>query len=84
VVNDRLPEGLPIGTPIAHKTGDRRNWAHDAGVISAPRGDVVIVVLSGPWPLPCCDAEHSGQSERVAFGAIAELGRLVYEAVVSG
>jgi beta-lactamase class A len=79
-VNDRLPTGLPSGTAIAHKTGDVRHWAHDAGVITTPRGDVLLAVLSGPWPLPCCDADHPGEAERVAFGAIADLGRLIYDA----
>jgi beta-lactamase class A len=80
-VNDRLPTALPPGTSIAHKTGDVPGWAHDAGVITTPRGDVLLVVLSGPWPLPCCDADHPGEHERVAFGAIGELGRAVYDAV---
>lgn len=80
-VNDRLPLGLPAGTPIAHKTGDIRTWAHDAGVITTPKGDVLLAVLSGPWPLPCCDADRPGEAERVAFGTIAELGRRIYEAV---
>jgi beta-lactamase class A len=77
-VNDRLPVGLPPGTPLAHKTGDRLHWAHDAGVITTPRGDVIVVALSGPWDAPCCDADHPGPSEATAFGAIAELGREVY------
>jgi len=38
-------------------------------------------VLSGPWALPCCDADHPGPSEAVAFGAIARLGRAVYDAI---
>jgi beta-lactamase class A len=80
-VNDRLPTGLPAGTPIAHKTGDRRTVAHDAGVITTRRGDIVVVVLSGPWPLPCCDADHPGEPERIAFAAIAGLGRAVYDAL---
>jgi beta-lactamase class A len=80
-VNDRLPLGLPPGTPLAHKTGDRLHWAHDAGVVTTPRGDVVIAVLSGPWNAPCCDADHPGPAEAEAFGAIAELGREVYIAV---
>jgi beta-lactamase class A len=80
-VDDRLPQGLPSGTPIAHKTGDIRQWAHDAGVITTPHGDVVIAVLSGPWPFPCCDADHPGAAERIAFGAIADLGRAVFEAI---
>ncbi|HVW31497.1 MAG TPA: serine hydrolase [Acidimicrobiia bacterium] len=80
-VNDRLPVGLPAGTPIAHKTGDRRHWAHDAGIITAPGGDVLLVVLSGPWPEPCCDADHPGPGEQRAFGAIADLARRVWAAV---
>jgi len=80
-VNDRLPQGLPPGTPIAHKTGDIRHYAHDAGVITTATGDVVVAVLSGPWPLPCCDADHPGDAERIAFSAIAQLGRGVYDAI---
>jgi beta-lactamase class A len=80
-VNDRLPAGLPASTPIAHKTGDIRTWAHDAGVITTPNGDVLVAILSGPWPPPCCDADHPGEAERVAFGKIAELGRSIYDAV---
>src|SRR5439155_11569697 len=59
-INDRLPAGLPPGTPIAHKTGDRLHWAHDAGIVTTPRGELLLVVLSGPWPAPCCDADHPG------------------------
>ena len=77
-VNDRLPTGLPPGTPIAHKTGDRIGWAHDTGVITTPKGDVLLAVLSGQWKAPCCDADHPGPAEKVAFGAIADLGRQVY------
>jgi len=80
-VNDRLPTGLPPGTPIAHKTGDRRTVAHDAGIITTARGPLLLAVLSGPWPLPCCDADHPGAAEAKAFAAIAGLGRVVYEAM---
>jgi beta-lactamase class A len=80
-VSDRLPVGLPPGTPLAHKTGDRVHWAHDAGIISAPGGEVLLVVLSGPWPAPCCDADHPGPGEERAFGAIAELARRVWSSL---
>ena len=82
-VDDRLPQGLPPGTPIAHKTGDIRHYAHDAGVITTPSGDVLLAVLSGPWALPCCDADHPGEAERLAFGTIARLGRAIYDAIAS-
>ena len=80
-VNDRLPAGLPPGTPIAHKTGDRTGWAHDAGIITTPRGDLLLVVLSGPWPSPCCHEETIGPLEREAFHAIGTMGGLAYQAV---
>jgi beta-lactamase class A len=80
-VNDRLPLGMPPGTPIAHKTGDRQHWAHDAGVITTPAGELVLVVLSGPWPAPCCDADHPGPAEAKAFGAIIDLAHEVYGAM---
>lgn len=79
-VRDRFPLGLPAATPLAHKTGDRVGWAHDAGIFSTPSGDVLLVALSGPWPPPCCDADRPGPAEVVAFGALADLARVVYAA----
>jgi beta-lactamase class A len=77
-VDDRLPVGLPPGTPIAHKTGDRTGWAHDAGVVTAPRGDYLVVVLTGPWAAPCCHEETLGPADRAAFGAIADVSARVW------
>jgi beta-lactamase class A len=74
-VNDRLTLGLAPGTPLAHKTGDRQHWAHDAGIATLSGRELLIVVLSGPWPAPCCDAERPGAAEAKAFGAIAGLAR---------
>ena len=67
-VNDRLPLGLPEGTPIAHKTGDLIGlcWA-DVGIVYSPGGDYVLCVIS------------DGQaSEREAKSATAALSREVY------
>ena len=72
-VNDRLSRGLPSGTPFAHKTGDRTGWAHDAGVITSPTGDYLVVALSGPYPAPCCHAEAPGPAEATAFAAFSDL-----------
>ena len=68
-VNDRLPLGLPAGTPIAHKTGDLIGlcWA-DVGIVYSPGGDYVLCVIS------------DGQaSESEAKSAAAELSRQIYE-----
>jgi beta-lactamase class A len=46
VVNNRLPAKLPADVQVAHKTGNIDNVVHDAGVIFAPAGPVVVVVLT--------------------------------------
>ena len=67
-VNDRLPLGLPEGTPIAHKTGDLAGlcWA-DAGIVYSPGGDYILCVISDGTP-----------SEREAKDAMASLSAQVY------
>ncbi|HVX29358.1 MAG TPA: serine hydrolase [Nitrolancea sp.] len=45
-INDRLPADLPSGTKVAHKTGDLDGLLHDAGVIYAPAGPIVVVVMT--------------------------------------
>jgi beta-lactamase class A len=82
-VRDRLPLGLPTGTKIAHKTGDRTHWGHDAGVITTPGGDVLVVVLTGPWDASCCDAERPDAAERRAFALIGDVARLVFDALAA-
>jgi beta-lactamase class A len=82
-VNDRIPPALPPGTPLAHKTGDRTQWAHDAGVVTTPNGDVIVVVLTGPWPSPCCHEERIGALEREAFAVIGNVARRVYDWVAA-
>jgi beta-lactamase class A len=51
-VNNRLPQGLPAGTTIAHKTGDLDGVTHDAGIVFGPKTDYIVVVTSGPWSTP--------------------------------
>jgi beta-lactamase class A len=45
-INDRLPADLPPGTKVSHKTGDLDALMHDVGVIYAPRGPIVVVVMT--------------------------------------
>jgi beta-lactamase class A len=51
-VNNRLPQGLPGGTVIAHKTGDLDGVVHDAGIVYGPKTNYLVVVTSGPWNAP--------------------------------
>ena len=45
-LNDKIPEYLPVSVTVAHKTGELDNVTHDAGIIYAPDGDYILVVLS--------------------------------------
>lgn len=64
-VNDRLPALLPDDVTVAHKTGNWDEFVHDVGVIYAPSGTYLIVVLS----------EEGGED---ATERIAQLSRAVY------
>ncbi len=67
-VNDRLPRGLPEGTPVAHKTGDLIGLCRaDAGIVFSPGGDYVLCVLS--------DGQGGEEQEK---NAVAELSARVY------
>ncbi len=67
-ISDRLPAWLPEGTRVAHKTGNLEGLVHDVGVVYAPTGPVVVVVLT----------EGLGEDQANEF--IAKVGRLTYEA----
>lgn len=55
-INNRLPQGVPDGTSIAHKTADLEGYSHDGGIFYTPGGDYILVVMSGPWPNGYADA----------------------------
>ncbi len=45
-LNFLIPDNLPDGLPVAHKTGNLLDLMHDAGIVYAPNGPFVIVVLA--------------------------------------
>lgn len=51
-VNNRLPQGLPAGTTIAHKTGDLDGYTHDAGIVFGPKTDYLVVMMGAPGSQP--------------------------------
>jgi beta-lactamase class A len=69
-----IPAGVPAGTPVAHKTGWITGVLHDAAVVY-PRGRApyVLVVLT-----------RGVAEQREARGAIVEVSRAVYAALVGG
>ena len=46
LIRDRLPRYLPEGTVVGHKTGNWDGLVHDAGIIWAPLGPIIVVVMS--------------------------------------
>ncbi|MGA7671464.1 MAG: serine hydrolase [Nitrolancea sp.] len=68
-INDRLPAGVPDGTRVAHKTGDLDNSVHDVGVIYAPNGPIVVVVLSDEVENREDVVEFIRQVAQLAYGA---------------
>jgi len=65
--NEGIPKYLPTGLEIAHKTGEIDYYKHNAGLVSGPGLDYVIVVLSES------DSPY-GAEERIAV-----LSKDVYE-----
>ncbi|HVR10018.1 MAG TPA: serine hydrolase [Thermoanaerobaculia bacterium] len=68
--NEKIPAGLPPGTPVAHKTGDITGIHHDAGIVFAPgEAPYVLVVLTAGF-----------DKEETANRFIASLSRSIWEA----
>ncbi len=66
-IADLIPAGLPAGVPIAHKTGTLDVYLHDAGIVRAPGGDMVLIVMT----------EHA--SFNGAMEAIHEIAATAFE-----
>lgn len=66
--NEKIPAGLPKGTPVAHKTGDITGIHHDAAIVFPPgKSPYILVVLT------------SGLAdEKAANQLIAEISRVVW------
>ncbi len=68
-LNNKIPKYLPKNLFIAHKTGELDEFNHDVGIVFAPSGDYIIVVLS----------ESDVSSRYLAEERIAILSRDVYQ-----
>lgn len=45
-LNDRIPKYLPKDIRVMHKTGELDRVKHDVGIVSAPTGDYILVLMS--------------------------------------
>lgn len=65
---NRLRAGLPEGWQLGHKTGLLRKACHDAGIVFSPRGDYLLVVMTGDVP-----------NYRKAKSFISSVGKITYK-----
>lgn len=66
-LNNKLPKQLPKEAIIAHKTGEIGYFSHDGGIVYAPKGDYIIVVLS--------ETDYPPGAE----DKVAQISKVVYE-----
>jgi beta-lactamase class A len=45
-LDNKIPRLLPTPVEVAHKTGELYGFSHDAGIVYAPSGPYILVVLS--------------------------------------
>ena len=74
-IRDRIPALLPSNVPIAHKTGRLDRSAHDAGIIYAPGGAYVLVLLTEGSPSQNWNPGHEAirQLAALSYTAYGEL-----------
>ena len=68
-VNDRIPWFLPDDIEVAHKTGRLDRFAHDAGIVYAPGGPYLLVLLT-----------EGAATQQQGYEAIRSLAELSYTA----
>jgi beta-lactamase class A len=66
--NEGIPSGLPVGTRVAHKTGEITKIHHDAAIVYAPRPFVLVILVRG--------LANEQESSRL----MAEIARALYQA----
>ena len=67
--NEKIPAGLPPGTPVAHKTGDITGFHHDAAIVYPPgEKPYILVVMTEGY-----------QDQKEADRTIAAISQVVWE-----
>jgi beta-lactamase class A len=64
--NEAIPAGLPVGTRVAHKTGEVTKIHHDAAIVYGPRPFLLVILVRG-----IAESEDSA-------ALMAELTRRIY------
>lgn len=69
MTNSRIPQGVPYGTPVAHKTGTFGGRTNDAGIVYSPDGPYVLALFN-----------HGEADEKTASSALARVSEAVFRA----
>jgi beta-lactamase class A len=77
-VKDRIPRLLPPGTVVAHKTGEVDATKNDCGIVYAKDHPYVFCALTTD------NADRRWVADNEALITVAELSRLVYDALTGG
>jgi len=76
---DRIPQQLPEGTDVAHKTGSLRGIRNDAGIVYAPAGPYVISLFSKRLDDPVAGVDALAKiSQYVWEGFVGPVPKTVY------
>jgi beta-lactamase class A len=78
MVNDRIPRLLPPEATVAHKTGEVDDTRNDCGIVYAKNHDFVFCALTRE------NQDKRWVNDNAALVTIAELARMVYDALVGG
>jgi len=66
--NEGIPSGLPVGTRVAHKTGEITKIHHDAAIVYAPKPFVLVILVRGL------------AEEKESAALMGEITRMLYQA----
>jgi beta-lactamase class A len=74
--NSLLPEPLPAGTQVAHKTGTLHDTLNDVGIVYAGEDPYVIAVMTTDLPTLESGKRFIRGVSRMAYTALGKLGTL--------
>lgn len=66
-VNDRVPVMLPLGTEVAHKTGELPGIRNDAAIVYSPTGPYLFTAFTRQMPNEVLGCRQVGEISRVVF-----------------
>ncbi len=76
---DRIPQQLPEGTDVAHKTGSIRGVRNDAGIVYAPAGPYTLSLFAKRLADPVAGVAALARISRIVWeGFVGPIPRTVY------